>query len=145
MLGCFFMVRSYYHAECYVVFFYKQKTAYEMRISDWSSDVCSSDLVFGAADGGDALGAYDPETRTVYIGDHFPPDSLQAKSVLLHELVHHAQTMAGREYPCFAAGEKPAYTLQDTWLKERGGSLKATLNIAPLFVDLVKTCGGPEK
>src|SRR3546814_7799752 len=34
---------------CYVVvvggfFFFKQKTAYEMRISDWSSDVCSSDL-----------------------------------------------------------------------------------------------------
>src|SRR3546814_10971282 len=28
---------------CYV-FFFKQKTAYEMRISDWSSDVCSSDL-----------------------------------------------------------------------------------------------------
>src|SRR3546814_10713144 len=30
--GCFF-------------FFFKQKTAYEMRISDWSSDVCSSDLL----------------------------------------------------------------------------------------------------
>src|SRR3546814_8904146 len=29
------------------VFFFKQKTAYEMRISDWSSDVCSSDL-FGS-------------------------------------------------------------------------------------------------
>src|SRR3546814_6006985 len=29
---------------CFVLFF-KQKTAYEMRISDWSSDVCSSDLV----------------------------------------------------------------------------------------------------
>src|SRR3546814_8780519 len=28
----------------FVVFFFKQKTAYEMRISDWSSDVCSSDL-----------------------------------------------------------------------------------------------------
>src|SRR3546814_6659132 len=28
----------------YVGFFLKQKTAYEMRISDWSSDVCSSDL-----------------------------------------------------------------------------------------------------
>src|SRR3546814_18586880 len=27
-------------------FFFKQKTAYEMRISDWSSDVCSSDLAF---------------------------------------------------------------------------------------------------
>src|SRR3546814_6054341 len=30
-------------------FFFKQKTAYEMRISDWSSDVCSSDLVFPPA------------------------------------------------------------------------------------------------
>src|SRR3546814_7033947 len=29
----------------YIFFFFKQKTAYEMRISDWSSDVCSSDLV----------------------------------------------------------------------------------------------------
>src|SRR3546814_5006273 len=29
-------------------FFFKQKTAYEMRISDWSSDVCSSDLAAGA-------------------------------------------------------------------------------------------------
>src|SRR3546814_6889657 len=29
---------------CVFVFFFKQKTAYEMRISDWSSDVCSSDL-----------------------------------------------------------------------------------------------------
>src|SRR3546814_13860769 len=29
---------------CFLFFFFKQKTAYEMRISDWSSDVCSSDL-----------------------------------------------------------------------------------------------------
>src|SRR3546814_21060727 len=29
-----------------VYFFFKQKTAYEMRISDWSSDVCSSDIFF---------------------------------------------------------------------------------------------------
>src|SRR3546814_10336028 len=37
------------------VFFFKQKTAYEMRISDWSSDVCSSDLALaGAVGGGDA-------------------------------------------------------------------------------------------
>src|SRR3546814_10302008 len=30
-----------------LIFLFKQKTAYEMRISDWSSDVCSSDLVIG--------------------------------------------------------------------------------------------------
>src|SRR3546814_7172200 len=38
------MSTSYYFFVM-MVFFFKQKTAYEMRISDWSSDVCSSDLV----------------------------------------------------------------------------------------------------
>src|SRR3546814_8858984 len=46
------MFHDYLHCCCicdvvlcfFVVFFFKQKTAYEMRISDWSSDVCSSDL-----------------------------------------------------------------------------------------------------
>src|SRR3546814_9705004 len=37
-----YIVRSYF-VLC-LFFFFKQKTAYEMRISDWSSDVCSSDL-----------------------------------------------------------------------------------------------------
>src|SRR3546814_5137013 len=36
------------------VFFFKQKTAYEMRISDWSSDVCSSDLEQDAGERGDS-------------------------------------------------------------------------------------------
>src|SRR3546814_4271706 len=37
----------YHHCVCmyFFFFFFKQKTAYEMRISDWSSDVCSSDLL----------------------------------------------------------------------------------------------------
>src|SRR3546814_9210467 len=39
------------------VFFFKQKTAYEMRISDWSSDVCSSDLLPGADSATDDLRA----------------------------------------------------------------------------------------
>src|SRR3546814_9104085 len=34
---------------CVFFFFFKQKTAYEMRISDWSSDVCSSDLLLFTA------------------------------------------------------------------------------------------------
>src|SRR3546814_5412757 len=43
MFCCCFIVCSF----CFYIsfFFFKQKTAYEMRISDWSSDVCSSDLV----------------------------------------------------------------------------------------------------
>src|SRR3546814_3936070 len=42
-------------------FFFKQKTAYEMRISDWSSDVCSSDL-----------GYSDPEVKAIAAGFQVP-------------------------------------------------------------------------
>src|SRR3546814_1616084 len=45
---------------CSCVFFFKQKTAYEMRISDWSSDVCSSDLHFW-----DFLASADDEANAV--------------------------------------------------------------------------------
>src|SRR3546814_4161936 len=47
----------------YVVFFFffKQKTAYEMRISDWSSDVCSSDLPILLLD--EATSALDSESE----------------------------------------------------------------------------------
>src|SRR3546814_7439947 len=44
----------------FVVFFFKQKTAYEMRISDWSSDVCSSDLRVQSAGGAVYLRANEP-------------------------------------------------------------------------------------
>src|SRR3546814_5812797 len=40
--GCVFVIVWWFMLSFF--FFFKQKTAYEMRISDWSSDVCSSDL-----------------------------------------------------------------------------------------------------
>src|SRR3546814_3900565 len=49
-------------------FFFKQKTAYEMRISDWSSDVCFSDLQIDLGHGMGRL----PESRTVVAMQHVP-------------------------------------------------------------------------
>src|SRR3546814_3981156 len=55
-------------------FFFKQKTAYEMRISDWSSDVCSSDLIMLAIAKADAegtivlIGDVDTERTTIAVG-----------------------------------------------------------------------------
>src|SRR3546814_972037 len=43
-----FCVEVVSYVYIYLFFFFKQKTAYEMRISDWSSDVCSSDLRLAA-------------------------------------------------------------------------------------------------
>src|SRR3546814_7779992 len=47
----------------YFFFFFKQKTAYEMRISDWSSDVCSSDLVLQV--GGGRVAGIDQEVAVL--------------------------------------------------------------------------------
>src|SRR3546814_9977314 len=52
-------------------FFFKQKTAYEVRISDWSSDVCSSDLADRVADPGVADRAHDMRQRLVRAGERF--------------------------------------------------------------------------
>src|SRR3546814_5657565 len=58
-------------------FFFKQKTAYEMRISDWSSDVCSSDLIkhrdrpaaLGALPGLDQLVEHRPRQMRNHIAE----------------------------------------------------------------------------
>src|SRR3546814_4063375 len=67
-----------------VFFFFKQKTAYEMRISDWSSDVCSSDLLERLTE------------RTCHPGDHGFPVSHVEEQGTEHVpiLVHHPQTIA---------------------------------------------------
>src|SRR3546814_10848872 len=45
ILMCIVMCVLFACLVIFLFFFFKQKTAYEMRISDWSSDVCSSDLI----------------------------------------------------------------------------------------------------
>src|SRR3546814_10574404 len=50
-----------------IFFFFKQKTAYEMRISDWSSDVCSSDL--NAPTGRLAESLTLPQPYLLFLGD----------------------------------------------------------------------------
>src|SRR3546814_6661893 len=61
-------------------FFFKQKTAYEMRISDWSSDVCSSDLF-----------AYDETAGAcVLLNANHPADRLRQTGI--HELAHFVAT-----------------------------------------------------
>src|SRR3546814_15522277 len=60
-------------------FFFKQKTAYEMRISDWSSDVCSSDLPEAILDQvGDGLAVAHPALLVGQRSCANPPDGARA-------------------------------------------------------------------
>src|SRR3546814_6416863 len=58
-------------------FFFKQKTAYEMRISDWSSDVCSSDLA--------------------YLALQRRPEEQQAGARILGQLIRSEERRVGKE------------------------------------------------
>src|SRR3546814_5222390 len=58
------------------VFFFKQKTAYEMRISDWSSDVCSSDLMaVGYTFESEKIFCHDGVVTRAPTVEHVPPST----------------------------------------------------------------------
>ena len=59
-------LQRYYFLFCFVFFFFKQKTAYEIYQCDWSSDVCSSDLasdskIYSSCDSGSNWKILDPQ------------------------------------------------------------------------------------
>src|SRR3546814_10105021 len=74
-----------------VVFFFKQKTAYEMRISDWSSDVCSSDL--GTSDPGENIGR-DGSVRWLAVFQRREPDA-HTRPLDAHD--HDPQSIVSRQ------------------------------------------------
>src|SRR3546814_12169959 len=84
------------------VFFFKQKTAYEMRISDWSSDVCSSDLT------GDRITVRDAVEigRTPWLSA-LQPFSTEDETVVSRALAAvEMQGFAGRHWHTLSGGER---------------------------------------
>src|SRR3546814_16101012 len=86
-------------------FFFKQKTAYEMRISDWSSDVCSSDLLDQhrdqrrVAEAGDA----DADQQRAEAGEGIAPESGSHGGGLLGQGKRERRGMLAHAPACFAA------------------------------------------
>src|SRR3546814_1779019 len=65
---------------CRLFFFFKQKTAYEMRISDWSSDVCSSDLRAAAVVPGAGI-EHDPDLAARFGNGNLRAGKTRAQSI----------------------------------------------------------------
>src|SRR3546814_16345881 len=118
----------YVSAACFVVmvFFFKQKTAYEMRISDWSSDVCSSDLaaqgrrVMGAdaGEGRRAVGRRRPEAAMVLLElEHRAAEQAGIGEAVAQARRHRAEILSDR----YAAGPQGPAELGRASCRERGG------------------------
>src|SRR3546814_13499211 len=92
--------------DCVNFFFFKQKTAYELRISDWSSDVCSSDLGDDVSvDASASYGNYDT-TQLNFYGSTPLSDTLAANIAAVY--INQAD---GWERNAFTGSE--AYTFED--------------------------------
>lgn len=85
-------------------------------------------------------GLYDREGgRILLAAPHDPADPL-SQSIVVHELVHHAQAVTGRTFACPAEAEKQAYGLQEKWLRGFGHDLES-VGVGGLTLLLLTHCG----
>ena len=81
---------------------------------------------------------YDDSSGIIFLSDHWQITSPADLSVLVHELTHHMQNIAGLKYDCPQAREKPAYEAQAAWLQLFGKSLPDEFDVDPMTI-LVRT------
>lgn len=99
-------------------------------------------------DGGKAgharvVALYDRRAGTIYLSEGWDSRDPVDVSVLVHELVHHLQEQAGREYPCPQAREALAYEAQAEWLAMFGRTLEEEFRTNPLALKLRTSCMFP--
>ena len=64
----------------------------------------------------EVVAAYDPATKTILLPERWSGGTPTELSILVHEMVHYLQYVAGNEYECVGAREGLAYAAQDKWL-----------------------------
>ncbi|WP_325063069.1 DUF6647 family protein [Halovulum marinum] len=72
---------------------------------------------------------YDRSQQVILLAGAWTPGEPASESIIVHELVHHAQALRGDRYPCLAASETEAYAIQDRWLRRSGQDLETSFGI----------------
>jgi hypothetical protein len=86
------------------------------------------------------LGVYDDTTRTVLLPEAWTGSSPEEQSVLVHQLVHHWQNLAGLTFQCPEEREQLAYAAQQRWLSLSGRNLTETFGIDATTLLLSTEC-----
>ena len=110
----------------------RNDTAYKIELVENSPSLQPNDAAMVI--GNQTRGLYDPGTATITLVQPWDHADLDHQSVLLHELIHHRQSVA--HYYCPAAQELVAYKLQEMWLVSKG----LTLDVNWVGVVLASSC-----
>jgi Domain of unknown function (DUF6647) len=89
----------------------------------------------------DTMALYEDASRTIYLREGWTGATPAEMSVLVHEMVHHLQNLAGQKFACSQAREKPAYAAQQKWVELAGGDFFQEFETDPLTLKLRTTCG----
>jgi hypothetical protein len=84
------------------------------------------------------VAVYDDEARTIYLPEGWSGKAPGELSVLVHEMVHHIQNVAGLRFACPEEREKTAFEAQERWLGRFGSDLMTEFGLDP-FTLLVRT------
>jgi hypothetical protein len=90
----------------------------------------------------EVVAIYNDMTKTIFLPDAWTGTTAAEVSVLVHEMVHHLQNLAGLTYDCPAAREKPAYLAQDKWLQQHGLDLETEFQIDKFTLVVSSACLG---
>jgi Domain of unknown function (DUF6647) len=104
----------------------------------WSGRQASVGDVVTSRRSSTIVAIYNDADRTIYLPETWTGDTPAELSVLVHEMVHHLQNLAGMRFDCPEAREKLAYAAQRDWLELFGHSLFTDFETDP-FTLLVRT------
>ncbi len=88
----------------------------------------------------DLVAIYDDATETIYLSERWTAESIANQSVLVHEMVHHVQKLAGLKYACTGARERPAYLAQKMWLEDHGLDLEQEFQVDMFTIVAMSAC-----
>jgi len=80
---------------------------------------------------GRSLGVYDDDRRAILLPSEWTGSKPEDLSILIHEMVHHLQNVAGLQFQCAQEREKLAYIAQEKWLAPSRRSLEMSFGIDP--------------
>ena len=83
---------------------------------------------------------YDDASRTIYLPDSWTGATVAEQSIVVHEMVHHLQNLAGLKFACGGAREKEAYLAQDQWLKRHGLELEEEFDVDMFTIVALSAC-----
>jgi hypothetical protein len=88
----------------------------------------------------EVVAVYDDRARTIYLPEGWTGATVAEQSIVVHEMVHHLQNVAGLTYECGGAREKPAYLAQAHWLKLHGLELEKEFDVDMFTIVALSAC-----